>query len=87
MESIIQEKAHVDSTSMSRSVILCEDQSQGILNDDYCDCLDGRDEPNTAACSHILVHKHSFRCNDQMYHLFPSRVKDGIKDCADGSDE
>jgi hypothetical protein len=80
-------KTHIDSMVKRQSVILCEDQSQGILNDDYCDCHDGRDEPNTAACSHILIHKASFRCKDGSSLLFPSRVGDGIKDCPDGSDE
>jgi hypothetical protein len=73
-------KTHIDSMVKRQSVILCEDQSQGILNDDYCDCHDGRDEPNTAACSHILMHKASFRCKDGSSLLFPSRVGDGIKD-------
>lgn len=33
----------------------CKDGSQRIplskVNDDYCDCLDGSDEPGTSACS------------------------------------
>jgi hypothetical protein len=68
--------------------VTCEDLSRGILNDDYCDCpSDGRDEPNTSACSGTLAQKASFRCKDGRLFLFPSRVGDGIKDCSDGSDE
>jgi len=37
----------------------------GILNDNYCDCLeDGSDEPNTSACSHLLVGKKMFNCDN-----------------------
>lgn len=37
---------------------------RGIYNDDYCDCPDGSDEPHTSACSHVLVGKRVFSCNN-----------------------
>ena len=37
---------------------------KGVLNDDYCDCPDGSDEPNTSACSHLLVGQRQFACNN-----------------------
>uniref|UniRef100_K3X1Z1 Glucosidase 2 subunit beta n=1 Tax=Globisporangium ultimum (strain ATCC 200006 / CBS 805.95 / DAOM BR144) TaxID=431595 RepID=K3X1Z1_GLOUD len=58
------------------------------VNDDYCDCDDGADEPGTSACSHLL--SSVFYCGNDGY--FPkkiptSRVNDGICDCCDGTDE
>jgi hypothetical protein len=65
----------------------CPDGSKGYIDDDYCDCADGSDEPNTSACSYILIQRASFHCKDGSDMIYPSRVGDGIKDCADGSDE
>lgn len=59
----------------------------GVLNDDYCDCPDGSDEPGTSACSHVLIQQPTFRCRDGSLVLFSSRVSDGVIDCPDGSDE
>ena len=55
------------------------------VDDDYCDCADGSDEPHTAACS-----RGHFVCANAGY--LPQRVpsafvNDGVCDCCDGSDE
>jgi len=81
------EKAFINSTGEKKIVLCSDNKTQGVLNDDYCDCPDGSDEPNTSACSHILVQKALFPCDDGTISIFTSRVNDGVKDCADGSDE
>lgn len=58
------------------------------INDNYCDCPDGSDEPGTSACSNS-----KFFCENIGFtsHYLPSfKVDDGICDydlCCDGSDE
>jgi len=55
------------------------------VNDNYCDCNDGSDEPGTSACKagfFYCVNK-----GHQGERIFSSRVNDGICDCCDGSDE
>lgn len=55
------------------------------LNDDFCDCADGSDEPGTSAC----INGRFFCINAGFKPLIlPStRVNDGICDCCDASDE
>ncbi|OSX60577.1 hypothetical protein POSPLADRAFT_1148504 [Postia placenta MAD-698-R-SB12] len=69
----------------------CLDGSKTItwaaVNDDYCDCPDGSDEPGTGACPNSM-----FYCKNEGHigSLIPStRVNDGLcePECCDGSDE
>lgn len=76
----------------------CLDGKQTIfadrVNDEYCDCDDGSDEPGTAACSLEALGRPDwrFRCADSGSKFKDrtfkhSQVNDGICDCCDGSDE
>ncbi|GHJ89304.1 hypothetical protein NliqN6_5706 [Naganishia liquefaciens] len=61
------------------------------INDDYCDCPDGSDEPGTSACSEVAL-RVKFWCLNKGHipgWVYASRVNDGICDpeCCDGSDE
>ncbi|KAI5056694.1 hypothetical protein GOP47_0028512 [Adiantum capillus-veneris] len=73
----------------SGHLLWCRDGSKRFslarLNDDFCDCPDGTDEPGTSACPNGR-----FYCTNQKQAprwVFASRVNDGICDCCDGSDE
>ncbi|KPM05814.1 glucosidase 2 subunit beta-like protein 1 [Sarcoptes scabiei] len=67
----------------------CFDGSASIpflwVNDDYCDCNDGSDEPGTSACSNGLFHCSNIGFVEKI--IPSSRVNDGICDCCDASDE
>ncbi|XP_016464222.1 glucosidase 2 subunit beta [Nicotiana tabacum] len=74
---------------LSSGAIKCKDGSKKFtkdqLNDDFCDCPDGSDEPGTSACPNG-----KFYCKNAGHiplSIYSSRVNDGICDCCDGSDE
>ncbi|CAK9093025.1 unnamed protein product [Durusdinium trenchii] len=58
------------------------------VNDDFCDCDDGSDEPGTGACagSGATLFYCANAQSDAAY-IYTSRVNDGVCDCCNGSDE
>lgn len=75
----------------SKNTWTCLDGSKEIawsaVNDDFCDCRDGSDEPGTSACPNTR-----FYCENAGHigsFIPSSRVADGLcePECCDGSDE
>ncbi|KAF9951580.1 hypothetical protein BGZ72_006938 [Mortierella alpina] len=81
-------KLYTPNSSQSWS---CLDGSKIIpfsaVNDDYCDCADGSDEPGTSACG--TGHFHCANEGHLPSSIKTSRVNDGIceSECCDGTDE
>ncbi|XP_059302741.1 glucosidase 2 subunit beta [Lycium ferocissimum] len=79
----------LDEKYYASNVIKCKDGTNSFtkdrLNDDFCDCVDGTDEPGTAACPAGKFYCKNVGSTPKF--LFSSRVNDDICDCCDGSDE
>ena len=76
----------------SKGRFTCLDSSHSIpwpnVNDDYCDCDDGSDEPGTSACASGIFFCTNKNGHKKLQQKIPSSlVNDGFCDCCDGSDE
>ncbi|PIN08985.1 hypothetical protein CDL12_18441 [Handroanthus impetiginosus] len=79
----------LDEKYYAAELIKCKDGSKSFtrdrLNDDFCDCADGTDEPGTSACPAGKFYCRNTGSTPRF--LFSSHVNDRICDCCDGSDE
>ncbi|KAJ0051527.1 hypothetical protein Pint_02372 [Pistacia integerrima] len=79
----------LDQKYFSSEIIKCKDGSKSFtrdrLNDNFCDCIDGTDEPGTSACPDGKFYCRNVGSTPQF--IFSSRVNDHYCDCCDGSDE
>ncbi|KAJ0258366.1 hypothetical protein HA466_0071680 [Hirschfeldia incana] len=79
----------LDEKYFESDVIRCKDGSKSFsrdrLNDNFCDCLDGTDEPGTSACPNGRFYCRNIGSSPKF--VYSSRVNDRICDCCDGSDE
>ncbi|XP_027345626.1 glucosidase 2 subunit beta [Abrus precatorius] len=79
----------LDEKYYSSQVIKCKDGSKSFsrdhLNDNFCDCPDGTDEPGTSACSAGKFYCRNLGSKPQF--IVSSHVNDHFCDCCDGSDE
>ncbi|EPS63194.1 hypothetical protein M569_11594, partial [Genlisea aurea] len=79
----------LDEKYYDAELIKCKDGSKLFprdrLNDDFCDCADGSDEPGTSACPYGKFYCRNVGSVPKF--VFSSRVNDRICDCCDGSDE
>ncbi|XP_057508352.1 glucosidase 2 subunit beta-like [Actinidia eriantha] len=79
----------LDEKYYSTEVIKCKDGSKSFtrarINDNFCDCPDGTDEPGTSACPRGKFYCKNVGSIPQF--MFSSRVNDHFCDCCDGSDE
>ncbi|ESW04686.1 hypothetical protein PHAVU_011G116600 [Phaseolus vulgaris] len=79
----------LDEKYYSSEVIKCKDGSKSFsrdrLNDNFCDCPDGTDEPGTSACPGAKFYCRNLGSKPQF--IVSSHVNDHFCDCCDGSDE
>uniref|UniRef100_A0A7C9DGX0 Glucosidase II beta subunit N-terminal domain-containing protein n=1 Tax=Opuntia streptacantha TaxID=393608 RepID=A0A7C9DGX0_OPUST len=87
--SILRGVHPLDVKYFESDLIKCKDGSKSFsrdrINDDYCDCVDGTDEPGTSACPSGKFYCRNLGSTPRF--LFSSRVNDHICDCCDVSDE
>ncbi|KAL4592912.1 hypothetical protein LXL04_005919 [Taraxacum kok-saghyz] len=79
----------LDEKYFASEVIRCKDGSNSFtkdrINDEFCDCVDGTDEPGTSTSPAAKFYCRISGSTPRF--LFSSRVNDQICDCCDGSDE